>query len=78
MGHRRRTRPRGSGLWMSRFFFVATCAVAVIGFAPGLEAGDESESSPPNKPEERALWRLEWDNDGFVHKDNAFTNGWSL
>ena len=24
------------------------------------------------------LWRLEWDNDAFVHTDNGFTNGWSL
>jgi hypothetical protein len=47
-------------------------------FASGLEAGDESKSDTQKEPTEGVLWRLEWDNDGFVHKDNAFTNGWSV
>jgi len=44
----------------------------------GMDAADAGEETTPKVPEERNLWRLEWDNDGFVHKDNAFTNGWSL
>lgn len=63
---------------MSRFFAVAICALAVIAPAPGVKADDESGDKPPKKLEERALWRLEVDNDGFVHKDNAFTNGGSI
>lgn len=56
---------------------LAIISVGLV-FAAGLEAGDPDENIRPKEPEERALWRLEWDNDGFVHKDNAFTNGWSL
>ena len=63
---------------LRRGLVVAICAVGVLGFAPGLEAGDGSEDKLPKKLEERALWRLEVDNDGFVHKDNAFTNGGSI
>jgi lipid A 3-O-deacylase len=37
-----------------------------------------SAAGEPKTPEERNLWRLEWDNDGFFHHDNAFTNGGSI
>jgi len=63
---------------VTRALLAAICALGVIGFAPGLEADDGSEDKQPKKLEERALWRLEVDNDGFVHKDNAFTNGGSI
>ncbi len=52
--------------------------VAVAGTPIGLLAAEE-DGKPPEKPlEERNLWRFEFDNDGFVHSDNAFTNGWSI
>lgn len=45
------------------------------GLLPYLE---KVEVKNPDSLEMRNLWRLEWDNDMFVQKDNAFTNGWSL
>jgi lipid A 3-O-deacylase len=53
-------------------FFVAALS------ALGVEGGDVEGHETPSAPKSLTLWRLEWDNDGFVHKDNAFTNGWSL
>jgi len=44
----------------------------------GMEAAEENDEGQPKPPEERNLWRFEWDNDSFVGMDNAFTNGWSL
>ena len=52
--------------------------VAVVLVPPGLHAAEGDEAKPPKPLQERALWRLEIDNDGFVHSDNAYTNGGSI
>ena len=60
--------------FLSRFLTaVMVIAIPVDVAWPG--EGDYRASKPP---EERNLWRLEWDNDAFVRVDNGFTNGWSL
>ena len=59
-------------------FALLTGLAMVVPSPPGVEAADGGEAAPPKAPEARDLWRLEVDNDGFVHKDNAFTNGVSL
>ena len=45
---------------------------------PLLDAAEGDDAKAPKPLEERALWRFEIDNDGFVHSDNAYTNGGSI
>jgi len=57
---------------------LALLLLIVAGAPPGAQAADGDEAKPAKPLEERDLWRLVFDNDGFVHKDNAFTSGWSV
>ena len=59
---------------LSRALFVMMMVCTTL----GMEAAEENEEKKLKAPENRNLWRLAWDNDAFVHTDNAFTNGWSL
>ena len=61
-----------------RFLWWLLVAVMMFGLPLGVAwaGGNEEKTSKP--PEERYLWRLEWDNDAFVRVDNGFTNGWSI
>ena len=60
--------------FLSRFL----TAVMVIAIPVGVAWPGENDNRTSKPPEERNLWRLEWDNDAFVRVDNGFTNGWSL
>ena len=59
---------------LSRVLFVMMMVCTPL----GMEAAEGNEETRLKAPENRNLWRLEWDNDAFVHTDNAFTSGWSL
>ncbi len=52
--------------------------IPMVWLSVGVDATEKDEVKNPKPLEDRNLWRFEWDNDGFVHTDNAFTNGWSL
>jgi hypothetical protein len=53
-------------------------ATAIAFTTQAVAAGEAGEKTQKKALEQRNLWRLVWDNDAFVHTDNAFTNGWSL
>ncbi len=52
--------------------------VIAAGAPSGAQAADGDGAKPEKLLEERDLWRLVFDNDGFVRKDNAFTSGGSV
>jgi hypothetical protein len=59
---------------LSRVLFVMMMVCTPL----GMEAAEGNEEKKLKAAESRNLWRLEWDNDGFFHHDNAFTNGGSI
>ena len=58
--------------------FAVLMALLSAGIPSLIEAEESGERKGAKSLEERDLWRLVFDNDGFVHKDNAFTSGWSI
>ena len=57
---------------------LGSIVMAVVVVMPVIGAAEEGEGATGKALEQRDLWRLVFDNDGFVHKDNAFTSGGSI
>jgi hypothetical protein len=57
---------------------VAAIVATLAAILPALGEAEDGRDTEAKPLEERNLWRFVFDNDGFVHKDNAFTSGWSV